>query len=986
MSHTGCWVWDVRSAAPVYWSAEMSRICGRDPVRGLPSVDEFRAIHALEDWSDWLAAVRRSVQDRTDFAIECRLVIPNGDVRQVRITGRPIAGAANEVTEIIGSTALVTGLPADGLAQSRTEDAPLLPMIDLIPGLVWSALRDGSNEYCNRTWLDYTGHTVEKARGWGWIESVHPDDLERLRQYWLSVVATCEPGEIEARLRRFDGEYRWFLFRARPHLDSSGTVIKWYGTNTDIEDRKQAEDALRGSERELRQLVEAIPALVWRGTAEGDLDYTNWRLANYLGKTAAELTHGQWAELVHPDDREATVERWQQSVTDASPYQDIYRLRRADGHYRWVESLGDPVKDGRGRVLRWYGLLTDIEDRKRAEDALRESEQHFRRIVDSIPALMCTMTAAGVVETVNRPILDYFGRTVEELRDWAFNGAVHEDDIERVVAQWRYSIESGTAYDIEHRIRRADGVYRWHHVRGQPVRDAENRILRWYVLLTDIEDRRRAEEAIRTSERELRQLVDHVPGYIATANARGEHDYANKKLVDYTGASNEDTFGLGFIDTIHPDEQKFVQTEWLRCATSGQPMDIQHRLRRFDGAYRWFHVRVEPFLDVDRNVIRWYGLLTDIHDRKLAEEAVRASETRLRLITETIPAILTSRDDQGKLDYVNRRLEDYIGKSGQEIIDSWVSLIHPDDRESLLRVWRDSQETGERYELDYRMLGANGEYRWFQVRGAPLLDQEGRVLRWYAVITDIEEARRAREALLKSQTRLARMSQITAIAELSGSIAHEVNQPLAAILANANACLAWLSGDPPNLERARGTAEKIIRNANSAAEIVRRVRALFKQTQPALVLSDINDTVLEVLNLIASDIRDADIGVDTELAPDLPMIAVDRIQIQQILMNLARNAIEAMEGVRDRPRKLSLVTRCDGVEILMQVRDSGCGIANPASIFDPFFTTKETGMGMGLAICRSIVEAHGGRLWATPNEGAGTTFSLTLPLHSDAAR
>lgn len=986
MSHTGCWVWDVRSAAPVYWSAEMSRICGRDPARGLPSVDEFRAIHALEDWSDWLAAVRRSVQDRTDFAIECRLVIPNGDVRQVRITGRPIAGAANEVTEIIGSTALVTGLPADGLAQSRTEDAPLLPMIDLIPGLVWSALRDGSNEYCNRTWLDYTGHTVEKARGWGWIESVHPDDLERLRQYWLSVVATCEPGEIEARLRRFDGEYRWFLFRARPHLDSSGTVIKWYGTNTDIEDRKQAEDALRGSERELRQLVEAIPALVWRGTAEGDLDYTNWRLANYLGKTAAELTHGQWAELVHPDDREATVERWQQSVTDASPYQDIYRLRRADGHYRWVESLGDPVKDGRGRVLRWYGLLTDIEDRKRAEDALRESEQHFRRIVDSIPALMCTMTAAGVVETVNRPILDYFGRTVEELRDWAFNGAVHEDDIERVVAQWRYSIESGTAYDIEHRIRRADGVYRWHHVRGQPVRDAENRILRWYVLLTDIEDRRRAEEAIRTSERELRQLVDHVPGYIATANARGEHDYANKKLVDYTGASNEDTFGLGFIDTIHPDEQKFVQTEWLRCATSGQPMDIQHRLRRFDGAYRWFHVRVEPFLDVDRNVIRWYGLLTDIHDRKLAEEAVRASETRLRLITETIPAILTSRDDQGKLDYVNRRLEDYIGKSGQEIIDSWVSLIHPDDRESLLRVWRDSQETGERYELDYRMLGANGEYRWFQVRGAPLLDQEGRVLRWYAVITDIEEARRAREALLKSQTRLARMSQITAIAELSGSIAHEVNQPLAAILANANACLAWLSGDPPNLERARGTAEKIIRNANSAAEIVRRVRALFKQTQPALVLSDINDTVLEVLNLIASDFRDADIGVDTELAPDLPMIAVDRIQIQQILMNLARNAIEAMEGVRDRPRKLSLVTRCDGVEILMQVRDSGCGIANPASIFDPFFTTKETGMGMGLAICRSIVEAHGGRLWATPNEGAGTTFSLTLPLHSDAAR
>jgi C4-dicarboxylate-specific signal transduction histidine kinase len=280
------------------------------------------------------------------------------------------------------------------------------------------------------------------------------------------------------------------------------------------------------------------------------------------------------------------------------------------------------------------------------------------------------------------------------------------------------------------------------------------------------------------------------------------------------------------------------------------------------------------------------------------------------------------------------------------------------------------------------MLGADGEYRWFQVRGAPLLDRDQRVLRWYAVITDIEEAKRAREALLRSQARLARMSQITTIAELSASIAHEVNQPLAAILANANACLAWLSADPPNLARARATAGKTIGNADSAAEVVRRMRALFKQSPPAIALSDMNDTVREVLNLIGNEFRDADITVETELAADLPVIAVDRIQVQQVLINLAHNAIEALEGVTGRPRRLSLVTQCDGVDILIQVRDGGRGIANPALIFDPFFTTKDNGMGMG----RSIVEMHGGRLWATANKDAGTTLSFTLPLHPDVPR
>ena len=243
--------------------------------------------------------------------------------------------------------------------------------------------------------------------------------------------------------------------------------------------------------------------------------------------------------------------------------------------------------------------------------------------------------------------------------------------------------------------------------------------------------------------------------------------------------------------------------------------------------------------------------------------------------------------------------------------------------------------------------------------------------------------RRAIEDLIKSRSHLAHMSQVMTIAELSASIAHEVNQPLASLVANGHACVSWLSADPPNLERARITAGRVIRDANTAAQVVQRIRALFRQAPPSMVATDLNEIVQEAMGLIGNEIVDAGVVVTTDLAPTLPRVVVDRVQIQQALVNLARNALEAMKSVTDREKRLSILCRQDGTNVLIQVRDTGSGIPNPTAIFDPFFTTKESGMGMGLAICRSIVDAHGGRLWAVQNDGPGATFSLTLPISAE---
>jgi PAS domain S-box-containing protein len=373
-------------------------------------------------------------------------------------------------------------------------------------------------------------------------------------------------------------------------------------------------------------------------------------------------------------------------------------------------------------------------------------------------------------------------------------------------------------------------------------------------------------------------------------------------------------------------------------------------------------------------------VFTDVDDQRKAEEALRESEQHLRLLVETIPAHVARTTPEGRLDYVNRRVVDYTGK---EVGQLGIHVIHPDDRYPRMRKWRHALRTGEPWEDTHRMRRADGEYRWFYQRSAPLLDQDSRVVCWYTVSFDINDSREMEEMLRSTRRKLSAAMQIATVAELSASIAHEINQPLASVVTNAHAAQAWLSHDPPNIERARVTLERIIRDGHSSAEVVRRIRALFKEAAPVKASLDINQLVAEVLRVLSDELRDNGIVAETALEADLPMIEADQVQIQQTLINLVHNAIEAMAGVTDREKSLVLSSRRQGEELLIQVRDHGFGIEDQTLMFEPFFTTKASGMGMGLSICRSIVEAHGGRVWATANEDAGMTVSFTLPLTSN---
>jgi C4-dicarboxylate-specific signal transduction histidine kinase len=262
---------------------------------------------------------------------------------------------------------------------------------------------------------------------------------------------------------------------------------------------------------------------------------------------------------------------------------------------------------------------------------------------------------------------------------------------------------------------------------------------------------------------------------------------------------------------------------------------------------------------------------------------------------------------------------------------------------------------------------------------------DARVMQFFGLEVDIDDTEKLAEALRDAQEKLAQASRIAAVAELSASIAHELNQPLQAVVAHGRACLRWLSAKPPNFEQARLSAEHIVRDGNAAADVVSRIRALFKQTAPEMVDLDINKLILQVCTLMADDIQRNAVSLETTLAEDVPKIRADAVQLQQVLVNLVRNAIEALAATTERPKLLLIHSRRDGESVVIDVEDRGAGFADFEKIFEPFFTTKQTGMGIGLAICRTVIEAHAGRIWAVRNEVRGVTFSFSLPIERSNA-
>jgi PAS domain S-box-containing protein len=490
-----------------------------------------------------------------------------------------------------------------------------------------------------------------------------------------------------------------------------------------------------------------------------------------------------------------------------------------------------------------------------------------------------------------------------------------------------------------------------------------------------------------------------VPSMLWRLTPEGEPNFFNRRLIDFLGldfadADTSDKSRLAaLIDAaVHPEDAIAVNHAFDRSLATGERLSLRYRMRRADGVYRWVDGSAEPMRDENGSIVQWFGLSHDIDDQLRVEEALRERERFLWQLVETLPAMIDCATPDGEPIYRSQQLRKFLGYDLEALDGTGKSRlagtldagVHPEDVTGVKENYARSLATGEPYARRHRLRRFDGTYRWVDTRAAPMRNAEGTIVQWNVICLDIDGEVRAQEELHLAQERLARASQAASLAELSASIAHEVNQPLAAVVANSHACQRWLTATAPNLARAQTTIERIIRDANAAADVVSRIRALFKQTVEARSRASLAPVISEVGRWVGDMARKNRVLIDTHIDKDLPQVAIDHVQLQQVLANLMRNALDALETSADGAR-LSVRARRNGACVYVDVSDNGPGIEHPEKVFDAFFTTKASGMGMGLAISRSIVESHGGRLWVERNESGGSTFTFTLPVEAPEA-
>jgi PAS domain S-box-containing protein len=664
---------------------------------------------------------------------------------------------------------------------------------------------------------------------------------------------------------------------------SLALIVCWLSAS-----RRRAEEALRESEERWRTLTQALPQLVWGAGPDGGCDYFSTQWTNYTGLGESDLLGWRWMEALHPDDREPTRQFWRESVAGRQPYNVEYRIRGSDGTYGWFKTRGTPIRDSDGRIVKWFGTCTDITDRKRAEQALKDQELELRQARDQLEIKVMERT--------------------KELR-------------------------RNEAYLAEAQKLSKTGSFGWNVFGGE---------IYW------------SEETFRIFEygRETKPGIELI------------------------------------LERTHPQDRVRVQQAIDRASQNAKEFDVEHRLLMPDGSVRHVHV-VGHLLEASQpGKTELVGAITDITERKRAETTLRQTEAYLeeaqRLSHTGSWAWNIARRENVHWSQEQYRLFGLDPKADSSSFEKASQRIHPEDRGAFDKAVERAIRERSDFEVDFRTVLPDGSTKYIRSVGHPVFSASGELVEFVGTGMDITERRQAekeRERLRQVEADLAHITRATTMGELTASLAHEINQPITAAATDARTCLRWLAHEQPDLGEARESAARMVNAVTRAADIISRLRQLFKKGAPQTNLVDVSEVIQEMVVLLRSEASRHSVSILTDLSEDLPRVVADRVQLQQVLMNLMLNGIEAMQDAKTERQLTIRSLVAEPSQLLISVTDTGVGVSleQADQIFNAFFTTKAQGTGMGLSISRSIVESHGGRLWATPNSGRGATFSFTLP-------
>ncbi|WP_024507975.1 PAS domain S-box protein [Bradyrhizobium sp. ARR65] len=789
-----------------------------------------------------------------------------------------------------------------------------------------------------------------------------------------------------------------------------------------------AGEAVCPGDKQLFDVIETIPAMAWTTLPDGSNAFANRRWAEYTGLSAQDTAGAGWQVAIHPEDVEQYLRKWRASLATGEPFEAEARFRCAgDGEYRWFLGRADPLRDDQANILRWYGILMDIEDRKRAE-ALLAGEKRILEMVakgDSLPCILDSLcrlvedhtknalTAILLVEDgrlwhVGKPSLPkdyveavdaiisvqptvgscgpsaYFARQVivpDIMSDPLFDG-LRDLALSLYRAVWSTPIISSEGKVI--------GTFAMYYREPRSPTPRDQEIIEQVTHLAGVAiQRAHLDRDLREREAKIRRLVDANIIGIFIWEVEGGILEANDAFLRIVGYDREDLAAgrLRWTELAPPDWFESDELRPPECTSTRRWHPFEKDFFRKDGSRVPVLIGLADFEESGRQGV---AFVLDLSERKRAEDELRASEELKRRIIES------SRDCIKVLDLDGNLL--FMSSGGQQLLEiddiqpylrsCWIDFWQPEDRPKIRQALATARAGGIGR---FRAFcpSAKGTPRWWEVITTPICNADGRPEQLLSVSRDITERERAEAEAQKSERRyrevqmeLAHANRVAAMGQLTASIAHEVKQPIAATMTNARAALHFIDGPTAALDEVRQILNDIVKDGDRASEVLNRIRDLIKKTPPRRDRLEINEAIREVMELTRGAALKNSVSVHVELADGLPLVQADRVQLQQVVLNLIINAIEAMSDLGEEARDLIIGSgTIETGEVLVTVRDSGPVLAPETldRVFESFYTTKPNGMGLGLSISRSIVEAHGGRLWASMNHPQGAVFQFTVP-------
>lgn len=777
--------------------------------------------------------------------------------------------------------------------------------MDALPGLVWTMNAEDCIDYVNNRWPEYTGETSERLRQEGLESVIHPADIANFQSAFATARATAGPGETEARLRRADGEYRWFMLRIAP-LDETGGK-GWCGIASFSDEMRSHGMDGNASDQRLRRFLNDLPIHAVVLDPEAQVQFVNTHALSFYGQTVESLREWRSTDVIHPDDLAPGLIRLKRMLTHGEGFSQQTRLMGQDGDYHWFDSIIVPSHDAGGNVVRYVSIRTDIDDLKRAQHLLTGEIELLRMVArgHALPELLEAL--CKLVEEISpSSFCSILGVDTDRLLFRSGAGPSLPESYNQLF--------DGKTIDPGYGPCSLAAVQKIPVIADDPLTDPRWRGSSWPPLIESI----------------------------------GFRSCWSTPIFSSTGA----VIGVFAL--------------YKREATGATPLE---------------QTLVDRFINIASLAIE--RTQSDAALLRASEDLQRTNRflVETQRLTQTASFTWDVNRNQHIWSEENYRIFEF--DPGSEVtLEKILATIHPDDLPEVETLLAEAAG-GDDFELAFRLVPASGKTKYAHVVGRRIEHVEDRPM-FMGAIQDVTARKLTEEALDRARSELTHLARVSTLGALTASIAHEVSQPLSGIITNSSACLRLLASQPPDVEKARATAERTIRDGNRASEVIKRLRAMFAADPYRFEPVDLHGAVREVLALCNTEIRSSGAILRHEFMTGTPLVMGDRIQIQQVVLNLILNALDAMSLVNDRSRGLFLSTTetaHNGVKL--SVRDSGIGLddQNADKLFDAFYTTKPHGMGVGLAISRSIIENHGGHLTAVRNEGHGATFAFSMPIH-----